>query len=766
MSCKFKITWPRRRRQMYYGCKLPAGYVAQYFFKQAPSTNGIVIDESGNGNDAQLVQSNCLLSTTGAEVLLVPDLTGVETIISSGGTSIPSVGVGEITFTAGTCWDLRLSSGHIFSFAEGSGVHCLNKGVGANGVLSDITMREGKQTFYHTNYLDGFSEGLVTNQTGVGYLQSQNAFGSWTFDFIKAPNTTIFYPFISANTGGLDANRYSFVSANTNYIAITRGTATFLLSSGDGYVEDNVAYSVKVVRIQSGAFTLYIRGGAFGQEYVKVVAATGNNPTNPDTTFTTSAYSIFNQEQFSALLRYRKVEQVGMILGDSTIASYLGQDALNKILQEKHNFIADSIATPGDTILGQTAKWNALDAGLKSNLRYVIVEIGLNDNLPPIATTLADYQILIDTIIADTTDCKIVGSATILVKQRWIDLFGPVLGLEYHQKMLTLNDAIMGISNTITGLDYRNNGHLYILSDEDDNLKAEYDTGDHVHPNNAGREIIAQTWSNILQQEDYNKVINIPLDSIIPTTAKYNRFFIPALDAEKDVVGNTLTNKAGVWHNNSESYLELSDILFPQQLIAWFASLTDNKYLRWEANGDAPKNFFASSFGTISNTAAGTRMEAIAGGNVILTSNLDSLEIGKTYHYCIEIAEQNLGDIYLAAGGNNIVISGVGKHQGSFVATGINPPRLNRNLSPCDVTVSYFGFAEDGVIPLLSYSEMETNFKKANLAFMNLEDNKHKKLVSYNSALQETEVVKIMKCLKNNIWDNSEIWDNNNIWIN
>ena len=42
-------------------CILPAGYVAQYFFKQAPSTNGLIIDESENGNDAQLVQSNCLM---------------------------------------------------------------------------------------------------------------------------------------------------------------------------------------------------------------------------------------------------------------------------------------------------------------------------------------------------------------------------------------------------------------------------------------------------------------------------------------------------------------------------------------------------------------------------------------------------------------------------------------------------------------------------------------------------------------------------------
>jgi len=72
MSCKFKITWPRRRRQMYYGCKLPAGYVAQYFFKQAPSTNGLIIDESGNGNDVQLVQSNCLAGDGAVYAKTVP----------------------------------------------------------------------------------------------------------------------------------------------------------------------------------------------------------------------------------------------------------------------------------------------------------------------------------------------------------------------------------------------------------------------------------------------------------------------------------------------------------------------------------------------------------------------------------------------------------------------------------------------------------------------------------------------------------------------
>jgi hypothetical protein len=46
--------------------------------------------------------------------LTVPHLTGSETVVSSGGTSVPTVGAGEITFTAGTCWALLLSDGSFY----------------------------------------------------------------------------------------------------------------------------------------------------------------------------------------------------------------------------------------------------------------------------------------------------------------------------------------------------------------------------------------------------------------------------------------------------------------------------------------------------------------------------------------------------------------------------------------------------------------------------------------------------------------------------
>ena len=80
-------------------------------------------------------------------------------------------------------------------------------------------------------------------------------------------------------------------------------------------------------------------------------------------------------------------------------------------------------------------------------------------------------------------------------KQRWLDL-GLVNG---QSNWIALNDAIMGIgSSPITGVDKRNNYHVQLLSDGNGNLSSQYDCGDHIHENQAGADIIAQGFRNMI----------------------------------------------------------------------------------------------------------------------------------------------------------------------------------------------------------------------------------------------------------------------------
>lgn len=72
-------------------------------------------------------------------------------------------------------------------------------------------------------------------------------------------------------------------------------------------------------------------------------------------------------------------------------------------------------------------------------------------------------------------------------KQRWTDL-GWANG---QSNWIALNNAIM---STITNVDKRLDSHVAVLGDGNGNLKSEYDSGDHIHENDAGAVVIKDAW--------------------------------------------------------------------------------------------------------------------------------------------------------------------------------------------------------------------------------------------------------------------------------
>lgn len=155
-------------------CKIPLdGLVAVYLRNIRPTGIGKIVNELGGGTPAQITKSFCG-TLTGVETLTVPDLVGDEIVISNGGTSTPSISAGEISFTVGTCWNLKLSSGHIFDFSEGFGVDVFNSGFGSDGTLNDPApwlWDDNFQDEYHANMLDGFdlySDGVNMLRARIG----------------------------------------------------------------------------------------------------------------------------------------------------------------------------------------------------------------------------------------------------------------------------------------------------------------------------------------------------------------------------------------------------------------------------------------------------------------------------------------------------------------------------------------------------------------------------------------------------------------------
>jgi uncharacterized protein (TIGR02145 family) len=181
-----------------------------------------------------------------------------------------------------------------------------------------------------------------------------------------------------------------------------------------------------------------------------------------------------------------------LISGDSTIAAYLAQYAVERWVPIGGGTILD-FSTPGETILQQHARYTALSAGVKSALKNVIIQIGLNDveAAETNAAKVARYQAYIDEVATDSPDAIItLGTMT------------PARGLfsaPNYLKWVALNESIRGEgANPITGADYVATEHTDLLSDGNGYLHADYDMGDHIHENNAGRKIVAQSWMNAI----------------------------------------------------------------------------------------------------------------------------------------------------------------------------------------------------------------------------------------------------------------------------
>jgi lysophospholipase L1-like esterase len=357
-------------------------------------------------------------------------------------------------------WNDKLGSGHDLIQATGTKQPVWS----ADGVL-----------------FDGSSDVMKT----AGFVLAQPTF---IFSFLKQVTWT--------------ANDYLFDGDSSNTGAIYQSAVTPGIR---GFAGSNSAPNANLAVDVFGIVRLKFNGAASKIQVNETTAITGNFGAGNMGGFTLASYGaanasfanaqfkeiILNNSDLSAsdeldIYFYLK-KKYGFVtitlLGDSTVSAYLTYVSVSSLM-DNDNYVPTSLAASGHTIAQQKTAWQALTAQKRAHMNCVFVQIGLNDLTMTTAAIIAAYQDLIDTIRTDIgTANKIVGVTMIPgylhTDQQWIDL----------------NEAIRGNGATpITKLDGFIDTVATALNDGSNGLAAAYNTGDDLHENDAGRQIIADLY--------------------------------------------------------------------------------------------------------------------------------------------------------------------------------------------------------------------------------------------------------------------------------
>ena len=125
---------------------------------------------------------------------------------------------------------------------------------------------------------------LVCNKTGVISIPSNQAYGIWEFDYYKGNSgNRIEADFIADSIGNyINQNGYYFTDNSSGLIALVEtsmGTNADIMGTENNFTADRgVWYRIKIKRDTNGLFTLYIKGGDFGLNYVLLSVVSETNP--------------------------------------------------------------------------------------------------------------------------------------------------------------------------------------------------------------------------------------------------------------------------------------------------------------------------------------------------------------------------------------------------------------------------------------------------------------------------------------------------------
>jgi len=269
-----------------------SGNDATNYFEDATNAARVI-------SDGTLVYMHQAILTVGKRYrysINVTDVTSGSIIITSGSVSASiSATVGIIT-TTGI---------HTFEHTAAIGANVyIRRNTGATDVtftnvkVTEIPPLQGMDT--GTKFLENTSAGTIATQ-------SEQAYGTWIFDIYKGGDENVnFINFISNSTTPIPSRYVLYFSGTESIVLVSNVTQLF--QTATSYITIDTWYRMKITRTTAGVFTVYIRGGAFGDDsWTTVVADSGTNPVT-DNTYTTSAYTVLDLDAGDKItnLKYSK----------------------------------------------------------------------------------------------------------------------------------------------------------------------------------------------------------------------------------------------------------------------------------------------------------------------------------------------------------------------------------------------------------------------------------------------------------------------------
>lgn len=168
-------------------------------------------------------------------------------------------------------------------WTPGTGTFKINELLANDSILSYLSAG--------TKYIECLTAGTLS-------IPSKQAYGTWEFELYKgAELNNIFIELISSILGDRTITTgYELAVFSSEAVGLYKwngGAAVSEFLSNGSYIINNVWYGIKITRSLDGTFSVYIKGGSFGDEYILVVANTGTNPVT-DNTYTTSNFMVLD----------------------------------------------------------------------------------------------------------------------------------------------------------------------------------------------------------------------------------------------------------------------------------------------------------------------------------------------------------------------------------------------------------------------------------------------------------------------------------------
>jgi len=144
------------------------------------------------------------------------------------------------------------------------------------------------------NYLTKGTKYLQCDTAGTIAIPSKKAYGRWEFDMYKGTNGSVLHiGFVES-----DLTRpfyYEFIFYYDEAILFMKNSVTVLFRSSVSYISIQTWYRIRIDRAPDGEFSVYIKGGSFGDTWT-LVDTTGGSDSNPvtDNTYIESKFFVLD----------------------------------------------------------------------------------------------------------------------------------------------------------------------------------------------------------------------------------------------------------------------------------------------------------------------------------------------------------------------------------------------------------------------------------------------------------------------------------------